>query len=184
MASRGTWWLCFAMSFACYSWRLLPPRQLGATRIIKRRKVLVSGSDHGDCEGFLTFLWWRAKRYSSGLLVTCVILILCWLCGTYWGLGVWCQLACEPPSECITTTRTNLPESKWTSVKNLMSSCSRISLVILWLIVIIYWLVYSSTRRYNSLSLLCTYILSVAKLFSVISFDSKLMSSLVVSEAL
>ena len=28
-----------------------------------------------------------AKRYSSGLLVTCVILILCWLCGTL--LRVW-----------------------------------------------------------------------------------------------
>ena len=35
-----------------------------------------------DCEGFLTFPRRRAKRYSSGLLVACVILILCWLCGT------------------------------------------------------------------------------------------------------
>jgi hypothetical protein len=31
------------------------PRQLGVARIIERRKLLVSGSDHGDCEGFLTF---------------------------------------------------------------------------------------------------------------------------------
>ena len=29
----------------------------------------------------------RAKRYSSELLVACVILILCWLCGTL--LRVW-----------------------------------------------------------------------------------------------
>ena len=36
----------------------------------------------------------------------------------YWGFGVWCQWAREPPSEWITTTRTNLPASKWTSVKN------------------------------------------------------------------
>jgi hypothetical protein len=51
-------------------------------RIIARRLVFVSGSDHSDCEGFLTFPWWRAKIYSNGLLVACVILILCWLCGT------------------------------------------------------------------------------------------------------
>ena len=44
--------------------------------------VIVSGSDRGDCEGFLTFLRWRAKRYSSGLRMACVIPILCWLCGT------------------------------------------------------------------------------------------------------
>ena len=36
----------------------------------------------------------------------------------YWGFGVWCQLAREPPSEWIATTRTSLPASNWTSVKN------------------------------------------------------------------
>jgi hypothetical protein len=56
-------------------------------RMVERRKVLVSDSDHGDCEGFLTFAWQRAKRYSSGLLLACVIPILCWLCGTL--LRVW-----------------------------------------------------------------------------------------------
>jgi hypothetical protein len=82
IASRGTWWLCFAMGFTYFSWWLPPPRWLGAARIIERRKVLVSGSDRGDCEGFLTFPRRRAKRYSSGLLMACVVLILCWLCGT------------------------------------------------------------------------------------------------------
>ena len=53
-----------------------PPRWLGAARIIEWRLVIVFGSDHGDCEGFLTFTWQRAKRYSSELLVACVILIL------------------------------------------------------------------------------------------------------------
>jgi hypothetical protein len=52
----------------------------------------------------------------------------------YCGFGVWCQLVHEPPSEWITTTRTSLPASKWTSVKNLVSPCPRISLVFLWLI--------------------------------------------------
>ena len=59
----------------------------GLERIIERRVVIVSSSDRSDCEGFLTFPRWRAKRYYSGLLVACVILILCWLCGTL--LRVW-----------------------------------------------------------------------------------------------
>ena len=50
-------------------------------------EVIVSDSDRGDCEGFLTFPRRSAKRYSSKLLVACVILILCWLCGTL--LRVW-----------------------------------------------------------------------------------------------
>jgi hypothetical protein len=52
----------------------------------------------------------------------------------YWAFGMWCQLAHEPPSEWITTTRTSLLASKWTLVKNLVSPCLRISLVFLWLI--------------------------------------------------
>ena len=55
--------------------------------IVERRLVIAFGSDRGDCEGFLTFPRRRAKRYSSKLLVACVILILCWLCGTL--LRVW-----------------------------------------------------------------------------------------------
>ena len=86
-ASRGTWCSCFATGFTCYSWWLLPPRWLGVARIVERRVVIVSSSDRGDCEGFLTFLRRRAKRYSSGLLVAYVILVLCWLCGTL--LRVW-----------------------------------------------------------------------------------------------
>jgi hypothetical protein len=118
IASRGTWWLCFTTGFSCYSWWLPPPRWLGAARIIERRKVLVSGSNRVDCEGFLTFPQWRAKRYSSGLLMTCVVLILCWLCGTR--LRVWRVM---PISAWISKwvyrhNRTSLPVSKWTSVKN------------------------------------------------------------------
>jgi hypothetical protein len=69
------------------------------------------------------------------------------------GFGVWCQLAREPPSEWIVTTGTSLPASKWTLVKNYcVIFVSRISWYSLWLIIIILWLAYSSTRRYNSLS--------------------------------
>ena len=51
----------------CYSWWLPSPRQLGAARIVERRVVIVSGSDRGDCEEFLTFPRWRAKRYLKDL---------------------------------------------------------------------------------------------------------------------
>jgi hypothetical protein len=80
--SRGTWWPCFTVGFTCYSWSLSTPRRLGASRIVELRLVIVFGSDRSDFEGFLTFPWRRAKRYSSGLLMACVSLILCWLCGT------------------------------------------------------------------------------------------------------
>jgi hypothetical protein len=88
-------------------------------------------------------------------------------------LGVWCLLACEPLSEWIATTGTNLPASKWTSVKNYcVILCLGFHWYSLWLIDIILWLVHSSTQRYNSLSLSCIYFPSLAKLFSVISFES------------
>jgi hypothetical protein len=67
-ASRGTWWLCFAAEFACYSWSLPTPRWLGATRIVERRKVLVSDSNRGDCEGFLSLSHGRSRKTS---LVDC-----------------------------------------------------------------------------------------------------------------
>jgi hypothetical protein len=69
--------IVFCVGLACYSWWLPPPRWLGVARIVEWRLVIVSSSDRGDCEGFLTFPRWRAKKYSSGLLVACVILILC-----------------------------------------------------------------------------------------------------------
>jgi hypothetical protein len=58
----------------------------------------------------------------KGTLVNCSWLVWSSSCvgcvAPYWGFGVWCQLAREPPSEWITATRTSFPASKWTSVKN------------------------------------------------------------------
>ena len=58
----------------------------------------------------------------KGTLVDCSWLVWSSSCvgcaAPYWGFGVWSQLAREPPSEWIATTRTSLPASKWTSVKN------------------------------------------------------------------
>ena len=45
------------------------------------------------------------------------------------GLALNCQLARDPSSGCIATTRTSLPGSKSTSVKNLVSSLAEDSLV-------------------------------------------------------
>ena len=136
--------------------------------------VIVSSSDRGDCEGFLTFSQRRAKRYSSGLLVACVILILCWLWGPYWGFGMWSQLAREPPSEWIATTRTSLPASKWTSVKKSLYH----HLIPRWLVFIgihsCDWLVHSFTRWYNLLAYSLHYRKLVVKLFSVTSCESLL----------
>jgi hypothetical protein len=51
----------------------------------------------------------------------------------YCGFSVWFQLAREPPSEWIGTTRTSLPASKWISIKKILCHhCPRIS----WLIMI------------------------------------------------
>ena len=43
----------------------------GAVRIVERRVVIVSGSDRGDCEGFLTF----PRLEPKGTLVNCSWLV-------------------------------------------------------------------------------------------------------------
>ena len=80
--------------------------------------LIVSVFDRGDCEGFLTYPGGEPKgtlvNYSwlvwSSSCVSCM--------APYWGFGLWCQLAREPPSEWIATMRTSLLASKWTSVKD------------------------------------------------------------------
>jgi hypothetical protein len=55
-----------------------------------------------------------------------------------YGLGMWCLLAREPPSEWIAITGTSLPTSKWILVKNhCVISCHRDSIVIDWLHLVI-----------------------------------------------
>ena len=123
------------MGFTCHSWWLPPPRTLGASRIIERMLVIVSGSDRGDCEGFLTFPGGEPK----GTIVNCSWLVWSSSCigcaAPYSGFDVWCQLAREPPSEWITTTETSLPASKWTSEEK--SLCLIVSLVFIG----IHWLI-------------------------------------------
>ena len=92
----------------------------------------------------------------------------------YWRFDVWCQLAREPPSEWIATTRSSLPSSKWTSVKKY---CVH-HLIPRWLVfIVIYtcdWLVHTSTRWCNLLAYSLLYRKLVAKLFSVTSCESLL----------
>jgi hypothetical protein len=92
----------------------------------------------------------------KGTLVDCLWLMWSSSCvscvAPYWGFGVWCQLAREPPSEWIAITRTSLPASKWTSVKNHCVIFVRGFhwLSYDWLIgFIILWLAHTFTRRYN-----------------------------------
>jgi hypothetical protein len=85
-----------------------------------------------------------------------------------YGLGMWCPLACEPQSGWIATTGTSLSVSKWTLVKNHCVFLSqRISLVLIDILWLITW-----HNGITLLPLLCIYIPSVAKLFSVINFES------------
>ena len=153
------------------------PRRLGAARIIERRLLIVSGSDHGDCEGSCAFPGGEPEGNSSGLLVslsylTCGLVFavsncvdevratplsrrttMCW--STQWGLA--CRQARKPRE------------------KNCVSSCDWISLSD-WLAFI---LIGSShlPRWYNHPTLSCitffTFLPSV-KLFSVASCESLL----------
>ena len=67
--------------------------------------------------GSWPFLRWRAKRYSSGLLIVYVILILRWSCGTL--LRVWRMMPISTwTSKWVNRSmRSSLSASKWTSVK-------------------------------------------------------------------
>ena len=154
------------MRFACYSWWLPPPRRLGATRIIERRKMIVSGSDRGDCEGFLTFPRQRAKRYCSGLLIACGSPSCVGCAAPNCGFSVWCLLAREPPSESLQQGH-SLPASKWTSGIN---HCVILSWGFHWFSRD--WLIIACHVSITSLAHPCIYFPSVAKLFSVISFES------------
>jgi hypothetical protein len=92
----------------------------------------------------------------KGTLVGCSWLVWSSSCvgceAPYWGFGVWCQLAREPPSEWIATTRSSLLASKWTSVKN---HCVH-HLILRWLVYIgihyCDWLAPSSIRRYKQIA--------------------------------
>jgi hypothetical protein len=63
-------------------------------------------------------LWEITKGIFSRLVVVCGSLSCVGCAAPGYRLGVWCLLAREPPSGWIATTRTSLPISKWTSVKN------------------------------------------------------------------
>jgi hypothetical protein len=140
--------------------------------------------DHRGKEGDYLQLWsWWLKGFLTfpggepkDTLVDCSWLVWSSSCvgcvAPYWWFDMWCQLACEPPSEWITTMRTSLPASKQTSVKILCHLVSRfLGFHCDWLAPSIDW----HTPWYGAIkitSLSCIYISSVVTLFSVISFES------------
>ena len=175
-ASRGTWCSCFAAGFSCYSWWLPPPRRLGAARIVEWRWWL-------SLAPILVIVrrsWPFPGGEPKGTLVDCSWLVWSSSCvgctAPYWGFGMWCQLAHEPSSEWITTTRSSLSASKWTSIK-------KIIVFIIWfrgdwssliLILVIDWFTPWHGGITILLSLLLQYRKLVVKLFSVASCESLL----------
>ena len=106
--------------------------------LVDRRaeEVIVSDSDHCDCEGILCLPRRSAKGNSSGLHVACGSSSCVGCAAPRCGFGMWCQLAREPPSEWIATTGTSYLASKWTSEEKLIVS-SFVSLVLFG----IHWLI-------------------------------------------
>ena len=112
---------------------------LGVRVLLWDLLVTLSGCHHLDGLeqwGLSSGCWWLSRtpivvivrgswpfpsREPKGTLVNCSWLVWSSSCvgcvAPYWGFGVWCQLAREPPSGWIATMRTSLPASKWTSVK-------------------------------------------------------------------
>ena len=112
---------------------------LGVRVLLRDSFVTLGGCRHLDGleqRGSLSEGWWLSLALivvivrgswpfpggaPKGTLVDCSWLV--WsssyvgCAAPYWGFGVWCQLAREPPSEWIATMRTSLPANKWTSVK-------------------------------------------------------------------
>ena len=80
--------------------------------------------------------WPFSSGEPKGTLVNCSWLV--WsssyvgCAAPYWGFGMWCQLAREPPSEWIAIMRTSLPASKWTFVKIIVSSFDSEVIVLYW----------------------------------------------------
>jgi hypothetical protein len=111
------------------------PRWLRAAVVIELAIRDLFEPSPSDCEGFLSLLrgsLWIG--YSSGtrgledphLVSGCV--------APTEGLTFDSQLARDPSSGCIATTRSSLPRSKWTSVKIL---CHLLPRILLWLCVIV-----------------------------------------------
>ena len=113
---------------------------LGVRVSLRDLLVTLGGCRHLDSleqQGLLSGDWWLSLALimvivmgswpfpggePKGTLVDCSWLVWFSSCvgcaAPYWGFGVFCQLAHEPTSEWIATTRTSLSASKWTSVKN------------------------------------------------------------------
>jgi hypothetical protein len=130
VTSSGTWSLSL-LRIACYFW-VFPDTLDGLEQwwcwAHDWRLFRVSLS---DCERFLSLprgsLWISYSSRARGLKDPYLV---SGCAAPTEGLTLDSQLACDPSSGCIATIRTSLPESKWTSVKNLVSSLPRISLVI------------------------------------------------------
>ena len=122
IASRGTWRLCFAVDFACFSWWLPPPRWLEQWWRIGMSWWLFVAI-FGDCKGSCTFPGGVPKGNSSKLLVSLSYLT----CGEVLTVSNHVDENCETPlshrtTKCWSTQRRrSVLASTWTSGENRLS---------------------------------------------------------------
>jgi hypothetical protein len=121
LEALGDWVL--AAVFACYSC-VIPVTLDG----LEQREVLSSIGDCSRphpvvCEGSCGIpRGWFAKANSSEERSLWIPILWVFLASSH--RGIWHRpIACETSSGCIATTRTSLPGSKWTSVKNHLVNC-------------------------------------------------------------
>jgi hypothetical protein len=99
-----------------------------------------------DCEGFLSLHCGSSWiSYSSGARGLEDPYLVSGCTAPAEGLTLDSQLARDPSSGCIATTRSSLPRSKWTSVKLL---CHLLPRILLWLCVIWFFGYISSLHRW------------------------------------
>jgi hypothetical protein len=106
------------LRISCYSWvfpNILDGLEQRWCWALDRRLFRASPS---DCEGFLSLPRGSSRiGYSSGVHGLEDPHLVSGCAAPAEGLTLYSQLARDPSSGCITTTRTSLPRSKWTSVK-------------------------------------------------------------------
>jgi hypothetical protein len=166
IASSGTWGSLWLRS-SCYSWWLPPPRQLGAAKELRHVLVIVRGR--------LRWLWVPVKSCKVAL-VNCSCHWVTSLVGRFLQRPLWWARCVIPISHQTTkcwSTQRGLACQQACEPREKIGCLLPFGILPVIELVLILWLVHSSTRRYNYLAHSITFPqISCSKLFSVISFES------------
>jgi hypothetical protein len=90
--------LVLQASGACYSWRLLPPRWLGGLWLRQSTKIMWCFGE-GLWGGIVLSPWGLRRATLIERVIELPSLVGRFLQRPTCGLGEWCQLAVEPPTE-------------------------------------------------------------------------------------